>query len=797
MSISYSKLFVGISLPALCTGLAGLILCSSAHAQTIRPSTQKELRVFDPRANATGNVRIRAAAGTVSYTLTLPAAEPSVNQVLSANDVSGGTVSLTWATPFSGTGTTNYLSKFASASTLTNSLLFDNGTNVGIGTTSPEAKLNIVNTVSANTPQYGGIAELDFTRLSSSLNESFGLGATIKFRGSSGNDSPDNKGLSALSVNAFNSNTGTVDYMQGMYGDIRNLSTGTVTNFSGIRLPDGINSGGGTITNFYGLRIEPQTVGTNRQAISLNNAAATNVYNVYAGGTAQNYFAGDVTIGTSLRGGYSGNGLGVKNRLTWYPNNWGNSTTDYLAWMNMDASANVFYMQTLQNNGTNSGSISMQPYGGNVGIGTTDPGNYKLLAQATTFGIIGVQAGGSNQEASLDLISSYSTSNQKNWNLQSHQGNFKINLLNDARTSATNMLTINSTGTVGIGTTSPSSKLEITSGGTAAENGYGTVRVNVTPNVYASGGSTGTAIGLMSNTSFANQGATAQLALIQRTANVNDINAGVYLSIKGWFQNSATSLPIAIGGGHTGITPSIFIVGAGANGGGNVGIGTTDPGNDKLQINEPSNADLNVGIIARGANSRRAQLTFGVLNSSGTTVGGSIGSSGTRGGGLVLQGNTDPFSNGAVHFFISADGETRLRAPNSTEDKGAYNLQVNGTGVWGAGPYVDGSDSTLKFNIKALSFSTEVLKKLRPVTYNYKPSYNKDTSLQVGFIAQEVQEALKNTDYVNGVVRKGSTLSMAYQSLIPLLTKALQESIDRIEFLEKKISILEQKIVKY
>lgn len=82
---------------------------------------------------------------------------------------------------------------------------------------------------------------------------------------------------------------------------------------------------------------------------------------------------GDVTIGTSLRGNYSGTGLGVKNRLTWYPNNWTNNPSQYLAWMNMDALENIFYMQTLQNNGTNSGSISMQPNGGNVGIGTVSP----------------------------------------------------------------------------------------------------------------------------------------------------------------------------------------------------------------------------------------------------------------------------------------------------------------------------------------------------------------------------------------------------------------------------------------
>lgn len=38
-----------------------------------------------------------------------------------------------------GTGTTNYLTKWSSASTLGNSLVFDNGTSVGIGTTSPSA----------------------------------------------------------------------------------------------------------------------------------------------------------------------------------------------------------------------------------------------------------------------------------------------------------------------------------------------------------------------------------------------------------------------------------------------------------------------------------------------------------------------------------------------------------------------------------------------------------------------------------------------------------------------------------
>jgi hypothetical protein len=45
--------------------------------------------------------------------------------------------------PITGTGTTNYLPKFTGASALGNSQIFDNGTNVGIGTTAPTQKLSI------------------------------------------------------------------------------------------------------------------------------------------------------------------------------------------------------------------------------------------------------------------------------------------------------------------------------------------------------------------------------------------------------------------------------------------------------------------------------------------------------------------------------------------------------------------------------------------------------------------------------------------------------------------------------
>jgi hypothetical protein len=51
------------------------------------------------------------------------------------------------STSASGTGTVNYLTKFTAANTIYNSQLFDNGTNIGIGTTSPAARLHLFSNV--------------------------------------------------------------------------------------------------------------------------------------------------------------------------------------------------------------------------------------------------------------------------------------------------------------------------------------------------------------------------------------------------------------------------------------------------------------------------------------------------------------------------------------------------------------------------------------------------------------------------------------------------------------------------
>ena len=61
--------------------------------------------------------------------------------------------------PITGTGTTNFLPKFTSSGILGNSLIYDNGTNVGIGTTSPSEKLEVNGNVKATQikDQYGSL----------------------------------------------------------------------------------------------------------------------------------------------------------------------------------------------------------------------------------------------------------------------------------------------------------------------------------------------------------------------------------------------------------------------------------------------------------------------------------------------------------------------------------------------------------------------------------------------------------------------------------------------------------------
>jgi hypothetical protein len=212
---------------------------------------------------------------------------------------------------------------------------------------------------------------------------------------------------------------------------------------------------------------------------------------------------------------------------------------------------------------------------------------------------------------------------------------------------------------------------------------------------------------------------------------------------------------------------------------GNVGIGTSSPSQRLAVSGQISSFVAGASIL---------QTAIDTANS----INWQVGSDGAN----IYAGTQTNHAlrlttNNTERMRIAADGEVYIAG---TTDQGAFNLQVNGTGVWGAGAYTNGSDARIKDDIAPIASGLDVVAKLRPVQFRYKESWSKDRFLQPGFIAQELQEALADQPYVEGVVHQGPEyMSVSYQTLIPVLAKAVQELTARLEAAEARIANLENR----
>lgn len=107
-------------------GAALSALSTNADAQ-VSPLLTPRLKLKDP--GSVNAINIAPPTLTVPYTLTLPPNDGDAQQVLTTD----GNGVLTWTTQSSGSGTTNTIAKFTSATTIGNSNLTDDGTRVVIG----------------------------------------------------------------------------------------------------------------------------------------------------------------------------------------------------------------------------------------------------------------------------------------------------------------------------------------------------------------------------------------------------------------------------------------------------------------------------------------------------------------------------------------------------------------------------------------------------------------------------------------------------------------------------------------
>ena len=106
--------------------------------------------------------------------------------------------------------------------------------------------------------------------------------------------------------------------------------------------------------------------------------------------------------------------------------------------------------------------------------------------------------------------------------------------------------------------------------------------------------------------------------------------------------------------------------------------------------------------------------------------------------------------------------------------------------------YGTSSDARIKENIVDTSNGIERVKQLRPVQFNFIA--NKEETMD-GFLAQEAKNVVPVSvaGDPDAVDENGNMIPLAMDNskLVPILTKALQEAIAKIETLETKVSALE------
>ena len=388
-----------------------------------------------------------------------------------------------------GTGTTlrfiNTSTTFMNA-TSAGVVYFPSG-NVGIGTSSPGYKLEVIGTqrTSGNFYFYNTV-----TNVASSFSDQRGAG----FDASTGQFQVAANATTALELSRFGT-SGSVLNIRNAGTSVSNFGNDGGAWFSG-------NVGIGTTAPSTLLDIRLATTDNVTGSVSSSYAIATFVANSSGGGTRGLQIGGPTggisspvflkIFGTSARFAVL-NQSNVENLTILDGGNVGIGTTNPGDKLQVDGNvyANAFhavgsvarfvagggtYMTGL--NGSSYGSIqsysdasgtgralALNPSGGNVGIGTTSP-----LAKLDIYGNTDTYAG----MAKIYLTDSSTNTNSRNWSIGnggSAYGNltFAVSATkggNAGDATSVNTMVINSSGNVGIGTTSPGYKLDV-SGGTA------------------------------------------------------------------------------------------------------------------------------------------------------------------------------------------------------------------------------------------------------------------------------------------------------------------------------------------
>lgn len=315
-----------------------------------------------------------------------------------------------------------------------------------------------------------------------------------------------------------------------------------------------------------------------------------------------------------------------------------------------------------------------------------------------------------------------------------------------------NSLIVNNSGNVGLGTSSPATKLDVT--------GAGTFSGNVSANGF---NSTGSFFPLTMDTG-------------SETAALNLGGVGL------WFRDTdghsvmkmnhaAPSNSLVMEANGVGIgtaTPSQKLHVAGnAFVDGSTGIGTSTPARqlhirgDNAVVRLDRSTDATTFMMVRTDESGTPLKTFSV----GTRA------SGSNNGEFVIQ-----------DFGTAVSGASDRRMTIDNDGDVYFGLDTfNPQATVHAGSFVTSSSARIKENIETIPNAAEILRQLRGVNYNLK-SNGKNT---FGLIAEEIQEVLP--EIVSADPNSGNAKGVEYTALIPILIEAYKEQQVEIERLKSKL----------
>jgi hypothetical protein len=413
----YAKLSPSVPVPLVLSIISG----SNVGIGTTTPSE---------KLHVSGNLRV---TGTI---IDSNNSAGTSGQVLSSTGSGTDWVSLSEISGVDGTGTANYVAKWSDTDTITNSQLFDNGTNVGIGTNSPNASYKL--TISGSTYQVGTNSKIYV--------DNGGIGGASAILGVVGTSYGY---LNTDGAYPFVFQTNSTERMRITSGGNVGIGTTSPATKFDVQLATNkhilFHNGNGEAeilgTTDNGSYYAPLFISATPLVLNVNNNSNVGIgtsspsYKLHVEGTIYSpvYTSGNITINAgdflfSADGGGDGFQMDYYNGQMYLGNNAGTS-----------------WHMVMQDNG-------------NVGIGTTSPS--EMLEVNGNVQI------GSSVDAKLYMVSSGGNGYNERFFIEGYAdggtygGGFKLSTRNDSNIFNT-AVTVNRNGLVGIGTTSPSTLLDV------------------------------------------------------------------------------------------------------------------------------------------------------------------------------------------------------------------------------------------------------------------------------------------------------------------------------------------------